>query len=699
MTILNRVSVKRTVLAGLLLAATVLAQHGPKDSINYPRLNAIKMPKVHETVLANGMKLYLVEDADYPTIDLRAMIRTGSVYESADKVGLAGITGEVMRSGGSEKYPGDALDKLLETLAAAVETSIGSSSGSAAISVLKEDIDKGLDVLADLLMHPRFPEDKLDLAKVQLKSAISRRNDDVGGITNREFDKLIYGAQSPYARHEEYATIDAIGRDDMVAFHKQYFHPNNIALAVWGDFKWKTMKQQIESAFGGWSKGPAAPVQPPLVRYNFDSSVSYIEKTDVNQSNIMLGHIGGLRKNADYPALIIMNQILSFDRLFKRVRTDEGLAYSVYGAYGAGYQVPGTFNCGCQTKSETTVKAINIITEEIKRMQDEAVTAAELEKAKSAYLNSYVFNFQSKGQIINRLLRNAYFGYPADFSDQVKAGVERVSMDDVQRVAQNYLKPDQMRILVVGNDADFDQPLSVLGEVKTIDITIPEPKIEAVPAGDAAAMAEGMALLQKTREALGGDKLATVRNAKIKGSASQAGMTMETELLIQYPGSMRMTLTTPMGDVAIVVTPEAGWQNVPGRGVMDMPPSQLEAQKQTLLRDLICLLGTLEGRTAQLLEPEERDGKEVAALQISLEGYSFKMLVDTETNLPMAMIYQAATQQGPAEVTSLMLKYQSFEGIQLPTAMKSMVSGQVMAEEAITEVTFNVTVPEGAFTK
>lgn len=699
MTFIHRLPVKRACIAGLLLAASLLAQQGPKDPISYPKLNAIKAPKVHEAVLPNGLHLYLVEDTDYPTIDLRAMIRTGSVHESADKVGLASVTGEVMRSGGSEKYPGDALDQLLETLAATVETSIGSSSGSAAISVLKEDIDQGLDVLADLLMHPRFPEEKIDLAKVQIRSGISRRNDDVGGIANREFDKLIYGADSPYARHEEYATIDAIDREDLVAFHKQYFHPNNVALAVWGDFKWKDMKKKIEQALGDWPRGEAAPVQPPQVDYTFNTSVNYIEKTDVNQSNIMLGHIGGLRSNPDYPALIIMNQILSFDRLFKRVRTDEGLAYSVYGNYGAGYQVPGTFTCGCQTKSESTVKAIQIIVEEIRRMQNESVTSAELDKAKSAYLNSYVFNFQSKGQIIRRLLRNAYFGYPADFSDQVKAGVEEVSKADVQRVAQAYMKPDQLRILVVGNAADFDQPLSALGEVNTIDITIPKAKVETVPAGDAAAMAEGMALLQAVRETLGGDKLATVKSAKITGSATQSGMTMETELLIQYPGSMRMGITTPMGQVAIVVTPDSGWQNIPGRGIMDMPPSQLEAQKQTMLRDLIGLLGSLEGITAQRLAPEALDGKELAALQITVEGYSFKILVDTETRLPAAVIYRADSPQGPAEVTSLMQNYKSFEGIQLPTLMKSTVQGQVMAEETVSAVLFNIDIPKDSFSK
>jgi zinc protease len=472
--------IKTKVIAGVVLLALIavagFAQKGPKDKIVFGPLNPIKMPKVETATLSNGLRLFLVEDPEYPTIDVRAAVRVGSVFEPADKTGLAGITGQVLRTGGTTAKTGDEIDKELETLAARVETSIGQTSGSLSVSCLKEDIDTSLAILADILMNPAFRQDKIDLAKVQARTGIARRNDDIGQITNREFRKLIYGKSSPYARQTEYATIDAISRDDLVAFYKTYFHPNNTWMALWGDFKAKDMIAKIKAALGKWPKGQASTAPWPTVAYQDKYTVNFVDKPDVNQSNVMLGHIGGYMNNRDYPALSIMNFILSFERMFKKLRTDEGLAYSVWGSYGAGYINPCVFSCGIQTKSQSTVYAIDLMLKELKRITEQEVTDEELAKAKDGYLNGYVFEFDSRSQIVNRMMMYAYFGYPLDFSAKVKTGVEKVSKADVLRVAKKYLRPDKVQILVVGKKEDFDKPLSTLGEVDVVDITIPPAK-------------------------------------------------------------------------------------------------------------------------------------------------------------------------------------------------------------------------------
>jgi zinc protease len=468
------------VFSGLLLLAILCgasyAQKNPKDKFIFGPLNPIKMPKVEKAELPNGLKLLLVEDPEFPTIDIYAMVRTGSVFEPASKIGLAAMTGSVLRTGGTKTKTGDQIDKELDTLAATVSTGIGPTSGSLSVSVLKEDFDKALGILADILTDPAFPQDKIDLAKVQQRTSISRRNDNVGGIAFREFSKLIYGKDSPYARHTEYATIEAITRQDLVDFYQAYYYPNNTSMAVWGDFKAKDMIAKLAAALGPWKKGKAAAESWPKVVAEDKYTVHFVDKPDVNQSNIMLGHLGGLMNNPDLPALNIMNQILSFERMFKRIRTDEGLAYSVWGAYGAGYIYPGTFSCGAQTKSQSTVYAIELMLKEIKRIMEQEVSDAELAKAKDGYLNSYVFNFESKSQVLNRMMTYAYFGYPLDFTEKQKAGVEKVTKADVLRVAKKYLKPDKVQILVVGKKADFDKPLSTLGNVNVIDITIPAAK-------------------------------------------------------------------------------------------------------------------------------------------------------------------------------------------------------------------------------
>ncbi|MHC4245085.1 MAG: M16 family metallopeptidase [Planctomycetota bacterium] len=427
-------SAGRIVIFGILVlcfALTSCTQNSPLHykQLKYSKLGDIQIPAVQQVTLANGMQLFLLEDHELPLISVSARIRAGSIYEPPDKIGLAAITGSVMRTGGTLSRTGDEIDEQLELIAASVETGIGLNSGSASVSVLKKDIDVGLDILADVLMNPAFREDKIMLAMIQHRSSIARRNDNVGSIAAREFEKLIYGPQSVYARHTEYATIGSISRDDLVAFHKKFFGPNNMMLGIWGDFDADIMIRKIEKAFEGWKKVDTELPKVPPVKYEFPQTVNVIRKDDVNQSNIYLGHIGGMRNNPDYFALILMNRILGSgftSRLFKNVRSREGLAYSVFGIYSANYGFPGLFYVGCQTKSEATVKAIRAMTEEVRKMTESEVTDEELALAKDSYLNSFVFNFDTKGEIVGRLMTYAYFGYPLDFLQKTKESVEKV---------------------------------------------------------------------------------------------------------------------------------------------------------------------------------------------------------------------------------------------------------------------------------
>ncbi len=454
------------------------------SKLKYPKLGDIKIPEIEKVTLSNGMRLFLLEDHELPLINISARIRTGSVYEPSDKIGLASITGTVMRTGGTVSKTGDQIDEELERIAASVETGIGLNSGFASMSVLKEDIDTGLAILADVLINPAFREDKIELAKIMHRSSIARRNDEVSEIAGREFGKLIYGTESGYARHTEYATINNISRDDLVAFHKKFFHPNNVMLSVCGDFNTKEMVKKIKEAFKGWEKADVDVAAVPQVQYEYSKTVNVIRKDDINQANIRMGHIGCLMSDPDYFALIVMNRILGSgftSRLFKNVRSREGLAYSVFGNYSADFDHPGVFYVGCQTKSQSTVHAIRAMMNEVKKMTESEVTDEELALAKDSFLNSFVFNFDSKGKIVNRILVYEYFSYPPDFLQKTKANVEKVTKADVLRVARKHLVPDKVQILAVGRPQDFDEPLSVLtsassvepGQVREIDITIP----------------------------------------------------------------------------------------------------------------------------------------------------------------------------------------------------------------------------------
>jgi zinc protease len=465
-------------LLGLSVPAT--AQKSYKE-LTYPPLRDIQVPDVARTELPNGLVLYLLEDHTLPKVRGFALIRTGDLWEPEDKVGLASIVGQVMRTGGTTTLSGDGINQMLEDVGAAVETGIGGSSGSASLFTLKENLPMVLEILADILQNPAFPPDKIQLAKVRMSSGIARRNDDVANIANREFFKLLYGSESPYARSTEYATVHNITREDIVQFHRRYFHPNQITLGLWGDFESDEVRSQVEKLFGSWERKdveiPPVPTVPSVATAG-KASVNFIPKDDINQTNLRIGHLGGRRDDPDYFAMTLMSEILGggfSSRLFKLIRSEQGLAYRVGASWSAAWDHPGSFYIVCNTKSETTMKATTEILKEVRRITEEPVTEDELRLAKDGILNSFVFNFDSKGEIVQRLMIYQYYGYPRDFLQKYRSNVEKVTAEDILRAARKHIKPENLTILAVGRAADFDEPLDTLGEVHTIDISIPPP--------------------------------------------------------------------------------------------------------------------------------------------------------------------------------------------------------------------------------
>ncbi len=462
-----------------------LAGHAPVtppvpsvESLKFPPLRPIQIPNVETATLPNGMKLYLLENHELPIINGTARIRTGNLFDPADKIGLATVTGLVMRTGGTKAKTGDQLDVELENIAASVEANIGETSGSVSFTSLKENTDEVLGVFRDVLTGPEFRQDRLDLAKSQLRSSIARRNDDAHGVSQREFASLVYGKDTPYGWEMQYATLDRIERKDLVDFYQRYFFPSNVMLAVWGDFNAGEMKSKIEKLFAGWD-ARQAPIPPfPPVRAAAAPGTYLAVKSDVTQTFFSMGHLGGELRDKDYPALEVMSDILGGgfrSRLFQRVRTRMGDAYEIGADWGATYDHPGIFEIAGSTKSASTVETFRAIEEEVQKIRTAEVTDDELKTAKDTALNSLVFAFDTKAKTLGRLLTYEYYGYPKDFIQQYQKALAAVTKADVLRVAKQHLHPENFTIVAVGNPQEFGKPLDSLGKpVKAIDLSIPE---------------------------------------------------------------------------------------------------------------------------------------------------------------------------------------------------------------------------------
>jgi zinc protease len=475
---------RAAVVVALLLTGTAArAQVAPKD-LKFPPLRPVPAPNVETVTLPNGMRLFLLEDHELPTVNGAALIRTGRLFDPPDKIGLAALTGTVMRTGGTPAKTGEQLDLQLENLAATVESSIGEASGSVSFFALKESAGPVLEIFRDVLTAPEFPQDRIDLQKAQMTSAISRRNDDAGKVAQREFRSVLYGRDSPFGWQEQYSTINRINRADLRNFYQRYYFPKNVMLAVWGDFDTAAMKARLAALFAAWTVEQPPSPEFPKVMDAPAPGIYLAEKKDVNHAFFALGHLGGQPNDKDYPALRILADILGggfHSRLVERVRTRMGNAYDIGARWEAEFDHPGLFEISGSANPISIVETLKAIREEVERIRAAEVTEDELRTAKDTALNSMVFAFDTKAKTMDRVLAYEYYGYPKDFLQQYQKGLMAVTRADVLRVAR-HLNPANLGVVIVGNPVMFGQPLETSGGlVNKLDLTIPGPKPIAGP--------------------------------------------------------------------------------------------------------------------------------------------------------------------------------------------------------------------------
>lgn len=463
--------------------AQLWAQAKDWKEVPIPALPAFHPPQPKRIVFPNGMVVFLQEDHELPLISGTARIRGGGRSVAANKEGLIDVYGEAWRTGGTKTQTGDQLDDYLEQRAAHVETGGGPDATTLGFSCLEEDLDDVFKVFVDLLQNPEFRADKIEIAKKGMYDGISRRNDEPDQIAGREAAKLAYGAESPYAAVAEYKTVAAVTRQDLLDWHHTYVHPNNIILGINGDFDSVKMEARLQQAFASWPKGPAAK-DPKIAIKPATPGFYVVDKTDVNQSNIYLVSLGTTRKDPDYYAISVFNEAFGggfSSRLFGDIRTTKGLAYAVGGGIGTSWDHQGMLRLVMSTKSQSTVEALQALDEEIADLTKKPITDDEIKRAKDAILNSFIFRFDSPGKVLQEKMAYEFYGYQLDFLENYQKEIEKVTKADVARVAAKYMHRDRMSALVVGNPSEFDKPISSLGAVHKIDITIPKAPAGLLP--------------------------------------------------------------------------------------------------------------------------------------------------------------------------------------------------------------------------
>jgi zinc protease len=718
--------------AGLLSAAPALAQVKRAQDLEYPPLPAVDIPTPERVVLPNGLVLMVIEDHELPLVNASARIRTGSLVEPADEVGLASVTGAMLRAGGTTSLPPDELDALLESKAASVETSIGLDVGRASVGALKDDFPEVLQVFADVLRRPAFDAGRLQVEVQRQSASIARQNDDPGDILSREFDNVLYGKESPYARVPTYQTIGNIARDDLVAWHKKYFHPNRTVLGIWGDITVADATAIVKKIFGDWAKGP----EPPPFDKEFPPppdaprpGVYQALKKDVNQSSIRIGHQGELRTgDPDYFPVAVLNEVLggSFaSRLFSNVRSAKGLAYAVSGAVNSSFVRVRPFSMFMTTRTQTTGAGIEALLEEAVTIRaTKPPTDAEVELGKTAILNSFVFQFATVGQVLNRQLDFEYYGVPLDWLDRYRAEVEKVTTAEVRAVARKYIHPDRFSIVVVGTGDGYDKKLAAFGDLRTLDISIPPPpggqpqtgaagerqgapsagsaSKKAAPTSPAAFMAAN-AMLDKATDAVGGlQKLRDLTSYQQTATMQMPqGQSVKVRLTVVLPDKVHQELTSAVGTTAIVVTPDTSFLKGP-QGTMPLPESQRAMVEREAWYDPLLVLvargrpgfkavhtgkGTVGETTVQLVEVTRNDD----TVTLGIDGATGRIL---------SMSYRGMDPSGaPAAIEQRFDDFRTVDGYTVPFKITSTIDGKPGPAATIQTVAVNAKVDPGLFTK
>jgi len=403
--------------------------------------------------LPGGIPVFVLPGQETPLVTIALDFSAGEYLETPDQYGVADLTGTMIRSGGAGSLDPATLDDELSFLAAEVTTRVSLSRSTARINCLKESLDPCLDLLMAIVREPRFNEEKLAQYAGSKVDRMSRRNDNPDNIATREWQALLYGRDHTEARYAQAAVIEGLTKADLVAFHRRVFHPGNLVVSVVGDVETADILDRLSASFAGWeamerSPDPAAPTQI------MTPGLYHIER-DISQSKVRIGMRGPQRDDPDIYALFLMARILGGGdftaRLMDRIRTQEGLSYAAWATMDPAVFYPGEFTAQFQTQGATTALAIQIAFEEFHRIRDEPVTDTELAGAKAHTLADVPRVFGSRDSMAEIFVAETVNRRDPRYYAELMRNIESVTVEDVQRVAKKWLRPDDMSILVVGD--------------------------------------------------------------------------------------------------------------------------------------------------------------------------------------------------------------------------------------------------------
>jgi zinc protease len=727
----------------VLIAVPAAAQNPSWPSEGPPRplpAREVRFPPYAVRTLPNGLQVVAVLHHEQPIVSMRMIVRAGGALDPKDKFGLADLTAALLTQG-TENQSATELNETVDFIGAVMGAGAGTDLSFVNMVVMKDSFDVGLRMLSDIARRPAFAPQEIERQRQQILSSLQVSLEDPEFVADAVFRRLVYGLH-PYAWPQSGTpeTLARISRDDLLAFHRRYFVPNNTILAVVGDVTEDEAFAGITKAFGDWQRGdiPAEAVtQPP------DSTrrIVIVNKPDAVQTEVRAGHIGIRRNHADYMPLNLATRILGGEganRLHQVLRTERGLTYGAQAEMNT-LREAGAIEASTNTRSEATAEVLRLMVDEFWRLQRERVGQRELAEAKNYMTGSFPLTIETADAIATQVLNVLFYGLPVEQLQSFRERVNAVTSDEVQRVSKFYLRPDRLSIVLVGNAQAFIPQLRRLGfnsfeviEMSSLDLTTPDLKKAAgagralvpgarnVVAPSAPVLAyqqtssikpqagpEARALLERVIAAKGGiDKLRGVRNITARtstelppppgggrgqGRGSEAPGYAETTTYLEYPNHVRVETKLPAGNVVQVYDGDRAWVRDPA-GVHEVPAQGLTDVRLGLRRDTIAaLLAAYDGLLSARLLPDIKDegGRMHRALELTGKDLDpMVMYVDPETFRVTRQTYVAGAPGAPL-IEELFGDYRPIDGVQIAFSATVRRDGETLIERKVVELRIN----------
>jgi predicted Zn-dependent peptidase len=432
----------------------------------------VKRPKAGEAILTNGLHVMVLESSRVPTFSMEMVVMSGGLSDPADMRGLANATASLLREG-TAKHNSKEIAEQLDTMGASIGANSGLASFTSSVTAsgLVENFDQVLDLFTEVVRTPLFPAAEVERYKSRTLSSQPLLRGQAGFLAQERLNQAIYGTHPASLVLPPAEAIKKITAADLVRFHAQHYLPNNAMLAIVGDVKLKDILPKLERAFGDWKSGPAVQTSIPAAPSQSASKIFLINRPGSVQTVFQIGSLAIDRSDPDYPAMAVMNRILGgggSSRLFLNIREDKSYAYSV-GSNFSGSKYRGTFVASSPVRTEATEGALREFMNEFNRIRNEQVSPTELENAKRAIVGNFALSLENSGAILQNIITQKLYGFPADYWDTYPKKIEAVTAEDVQRVARKYIDLDHLQIVAVGDAAKAKEALAKFGTVEEYD--------------------------------------------------------------------------------------------------------------------------------------------------------------------------------------------------------------------------------------